>query len=313
MDCLRMTPIAISLSSTSSGRGNDRTRAFAPLLLLFFSTLAAQPAIAAGKLACGAGQGSATKEAAGFQIKVLPSPRKVDHFDPECRALILDARNNEIFSADDWGFSIEVAGQDATGDGIPDVVLKAYSGGAHCCWTYYVISLGSKPGLVKKFENNRDAVFFRDKESGRIVMSTLDGAFDYFDGLCHACTPFPDVYLRLDGTNLIDISPEFVTHYDEIIAENRKTLTAEERHRLRVLTEKPSDAEPAQGAVHRALMIVLAYLYSGREAQARQALQELWPPFDQERIWNLILETRHNGILCYTRNGGVCGPDAADQ
>ncbi len=60
-------------------------------------------------------------------------------------------------------------------------------------------------------------------------------------------------------------------------------------------------------------MIVLAYLYSGREAQARQALQELWPPFDQERIWNLILETRHNGILRYTRNGAVCGPDAADQ
>ena len=305
-----MTPIAISSSSTSSGRGNDRTRAFAPLLLLLFSILAAQPAIAASKLACGAGQGSATKEVAGFQIKVLPSPRKVEHFDPECRALILDPRKNEIFSADDWGFSIEVAGQDVNGDGIPDVVLKAYSGGAHCCWTYYIISLGSKPALIKKFENNRDAVFFRDEESGRIVMGTLDGVFDYFDGLCHACTPFPDVYLRLDGTNLIDISPEFVAHYDEIIAENRKTLTAEERQRLRVLSEKPSDAVPVRETVQKVLMIVLAYLYSGREAQARQALQDVWPPFDQERIWNSILETRRSGILSYTRKDPACGPNA---
>jgi len=141
-------------------------------------------------------------------------------------------------------------------------------------------------------------------------MGTLDGVFDYFDGLCHACTPFPDVYLRLDGTNLIDISPEFVAHYDEIIAENRKTLTAEERQRLRVLSEKPSDAVPVRETVQKVLMIVLAYLYSGREAQARQALQDVWPPFDQERIWNSILETRRSGILSDTRKDPACGPNA---
>ena len=64
-------------------------------------------------------------------------------------------------------------------------------------------------------------------------------------------------------------------------------------------------------ARYNALMIVFAYLYSGREKQAHQALQDLWPPFDQERIWNLILETRHNGILCYARKDAVCGPDVA--
>ncbi len=306
-----MTLIAISQSSTNSGRRNDRGLALASCLLMLFLTLATKPAIAAGKFSCRAGQGRTSKNAAGFQIKVLPNPDKVDEFDPACRALVLDAKKNEIFSEDDWGFSIEVAGQDVNGDGIPDVVLKAYSGGSHCCWTYYVISLGSKPALIKKFENNRDAVFFRDNDGGRIVMGTLDGAFDYFDGLCHACAPFPDVYLRLDGTNLIDISPEFAVNYDAIISENRKALAAEERQRLKALTGKPSDAEPVREAVYKTLMIVLAYLYSGREMQARKTLQELWPPFDQERIWNLILETRRNGILCYTREDATCGEDAA--
>jgi len=311
MDCPRTTLIAISQSSTNSGRRNDRCLALASCLLMLFLTLATQPAIAAGKLSCRAGQGRTSKNAAGFQIKVLPNPDKVDEFDPECRALILDAKKNEIFSEEDWGFSIEVAGQDVNGDGIPDVVLKAYSGGAHCCWTYYVMSLGSKPTLIKKFENNRDAVFFRDRKSRRIVVRTLDGAFDYFDGMCHACTPFPDVYLRLDGRDLIDISSEFSLDYDEIINENRKALTAGQRQRLKTLSGNPSDAEPVREAVYKTLMVVLAYLYSGRETQARKTLQELWPPFDQERIWNLILETRRDGILCYTRKDATCGEDAA--
>jgi hypothetical protein len=72
-------------------------------------------------------------------------------------------------------------------------------------------------------------------------------------------------------------------------------------------------AEPVRDARYNALMIVFAYLYSGREEQAHQTLRDLWPPFDQERIWNLILEARRNGILCYTHKGAVCGLDVADQ
>jgi len=39
----------------------------------------------------------------------------------------------------------------------------------------------------------------------------------------------------------------------------------------------------------------------GRESEARAALREMWPAFDQERIWNLILQTRRSGVLRYTR------------
>ncbi len=188
--------------------------------------------------------------------------------------------------------------------------MLAFSGGAHCCWTYYFFSQGPRPALLTKFENNRDATFLEDEKTGRIYLQIEDGAFDYFDEVCHGCSPFPVVYLRLDGSNWVDISREYVSNYDEIIRDSQKALTPEERQRLKTLKEKPSDDEPVRDARYHALKIVFAYLYSGREEQAHQVLHDLWPPFDSERIWNLILETRHNDILCYTRKGTVCGPDA---
>jgi len=94
---------------------------------------------------------------------------------------------------------------------------------------------------------------------------------------------------------------------------NQKALTARGLRHLRTLKGNPSDDEGARKTIYRALSIAFAYLYSGRDIQAHQALQKMWPPFDQERVWNLILETRHNGILCYTRKDASCGLDAADE
>ena len=271
------------------------------------------PAYAAGEPACSQGEGSVTRKLEGFELQIAPYPDANNPDLDECEAEIYDPRGDVIFSEHDWSFAIELAGVDVNGDGIPDVVLEAYSGGAHCCWTYYFLSLGSQPGLITKFENNRDASFLEDEKTRRIYLEIPDGAFDYFDEVCHACSPFPLVYLRLDGTNWVDVSREYVQDYEEIIRDSQKSLTAGKRQRLRALKEKPSDARPIERARYHALTIVFAYLYSGREGQAHQALRELWPPFDQERMWKFILETRHNGILCYTRKNAACGPNAATE
>ena len=45
------------------------------------------------------------------------------------------------------------------------------------------------------------------------------------------------------------------------------------------------------------LIVVLAYLYSGRESQAWQALGEMWPQSDQARIKAIIMERRSRGML----------------
>jgi hypothetical protein len=45
------------------------------------------------------------------------------------------------------------------------------------------------------------------------------------------------------------------------------------------------------------LKVVLSYLYSGREQQAWRELNEMWPASDVQRIKNLILKTRGDGVL----------------
>jgi len=282
-------------------------------VLVLLAAAAECCAFSADKPSCRAGQGNVEKKIEGFEIQISPYPDKDNPELDECEAELYDPRGDVIFSQHDWSFSIALTSQDVNGDGIPDIVLEAYFGGAHCCWTYYFISLGAKPGLLKKFENNRDAAFFWNKENQRIEIATRDGNFDGFDGLCHACSPFPLVYLRLDGTDLVDISPQNVDEYDEIIAESRKSFTAAELQRLRDLKGNPSDSEEAREAIYNALTIVFAYLYSGRETQAHEALRSMWPPFDQQRMWKLIEETRRDGILCYTRKNAVSGLEAANN
>lgn len=270
------------------------------IFLFLLASAAANPVRALDNSSCSRGKGRVVRRVKGFQIRISPLRDKNQPDVPLCEVEIFDSKQNVIFSENDWRFSIVLAGQDVNGDGIPDAVLESYSGGAHCCWTYYIVSLGSNPGLITKSENQRDASFYRDGVTGKFEISTLDGSFDYFDGLCHACTPFPVVFLRLEGAHLVDVSSQHIADYDEIIRENQQRLTAEDFRRLRALEDAPTSVAADNAAVGKVLNIVLAYLYSGREALARQGLDRMWPQFDQERMWELITETSRAGILSYT-------------
>jgi hypothetical protein len=258
---------------------------------------------------CFQGRGRVVRTVRSVKVRITPGVDKDSLNEPICRLVVSDLNGNVILSETDSSFEVLLDNKDINGDGIPDLVLLGFSGGSHCCWTYYFLSLGAKPALIAKFENQRDATFLTDERTGRIFIEIEDGAFDYFDEACHACSPLPVVYLRLDGTNWVDIGSQRFGDYDEIIKISEKALTGEDRRRLKTLRQNPSDAAPVSDARSHALMIVFAYLYSGREEKAHQALRDLWPAFDQERMWKLIEETRRGGILCYTRKEAACGSD----
>jgi hypothetical protein len=234
----------------------------------------------------------------GFVVSVYPHHGEKEDAD-ECAARIVDPTGTIVFKAYDHGMEIvPVSGRDLNNDGEPEAVFEGYSGGAHCCWTYWIVSLEKKPRLVARMYNERGVGFEDLKNDGRIVIATMDGRFDYFDDLSHASTVFPSVYLRLDGNYLTDVSFEFWPEYQREIDEARSKLTPADVMGFRRQGRKYPAAEEIERLI---LTIVLANLYGGHTQEAWKVLDELWPPGDKARMKALILRTRGTGFVLWTQ------------
>jgi hypothetical protein len=209
---------------------------------------------------------------------------------PVCRAFLTERGGKETLLLEDAMVSIhQGSGKDLFADGNPSLVLEGFSGGAHCCYTYRIVSLSEPPIVLPPIQNETPFYFFKDDSSGEFRILTSDGAFDYFDGLCHACTPFPHVVLQVDRNGLHNVSPQFVEQYDSEIAFARAKIAQGKAGKF-----VESDFKDARAV---ALEIAFSYLYSGRESEAWQSLNELWPANDRSRIEKLILDTRARGLL----------------
>ena len=225
----------------------------------------------------------------GYEVKLAPVP------DPEaqdrvCRAYLRRRSGKQISLLTDWDVSIhQGSAEDLFGDGHPGLVLEGYSGGAHCCYTYVIVDLGDLPVILQPVTNESPFYFFKDEASHQFRVMTSDGAFDYFDGMCHACAPFPRVVLRIDRDGLHDVSSQFTEQYDSEIALARARIAEGEISKFQI-----ADFEDAKKVV---LEIVFSYLYSGRETQAWQTLDEMWPAGDRERVKGVIIKTKAGGLL----------------
>ena len=257
-----------------------------------------------------------------FLIQLQSVPDKKDPRYTLCRVEVFSS-HGPVFQATDHVMSMdEISGKDINGDGQPEAVFEGFSGGVPAAgpsaqgapgpeaasvaqgphrWTYWIVSLGHQPGLLKEL-SNQTAIEFRETTDGHINLRTGDGAFDYFDCLSHAETVLPTVFLHLRGRELQDVGAEHWEDYENQIAEARRRITAEE---LRQFCESKNEDEICEGnprsTMPRVLAIVFANLYGGKEDEAWKALDEMWPPTDKERIRKLILQKRAEGILRYTR------------
>jgi len=84
---------------------------------------------------------------------------------------------------------------------------------------------------------------------------------------------------------------------------HKKSLPAADFARFRVIDESWSNVGEQQAA-SSVVKIAVTYLYSGRALEAHAIIRQMWPAFDQQRIWKLILKTRRKDILRYTRLSG---------
>jgi hypothetical protein len=269
------------------------------LLVLAFAALCFAPKTSAEEIhTCFSAAGPAgSGEMAGFKWEIKPIKDKFD----DCRGRLWSPSKHLVFSTIDHNVSLDsVSGQDVNGNGKHDLVFIGYSGGAHCCWTYWIISLGERPGLIAKIYNQRGVSFEPTGPNNSIEMWALDGSFDYFDGFrfSHAETVFPTVVLRLEGKTIRDVSAEHRDEYDSQIVRAREKLPPEAVQRW-----KPTDAASPEICEYedKILTIVFAYLYSGRPDAAWQALADYWPPGDAQRIKEVIMKDRKAGVLRYVR------------
>jgi hypothetical protein len=257
---------------------------------------------ARGEESCRNGAGQFERKFGNYIVRVGPAQAE----QRMCRAVLASADGREIFSASDVAITLSpISGASVTNDGGRSLVLEGFSGGAHCCWTYWIADVSNPARLVKEIRN-QTGIAFEHQPDGRVVMKTGDGAFDYFDDLAHVISPVPVVYLQMDGRVLKDISPQFVQAYDKNIEEMRGLLPAAQVEAFR------SGQQPDRSSGQKfddwtdvrshVLTIVLDYLYSGREQQAWNTLDEMWPAADRERITQLIVETRAKGVLSQTAN-----------
>ncbi|MGO9269870.1 MAG: hypothetical protein ACLQOO_06420 [Terriglobia bacterium] len=228
----------------------------------------------------------------GFAVEVGPTTEDSDDADfGTCHATIRSPQGKTVFEHKDWGIEIDpITGKDVNGDGPPDAVLMSYSGGAHCCWTYHIISLGKQPGVIREFTTRAPASFEDLEGNGRIEILIRDGEFDEGFMLDHAFSVFPLLILRLNGTEFEDVGSKFWRVFEKEIQDKRSKLN---RRTLQdFLQSNPSEVHDDLDYLatkSTILLIVLDYLYAGRAQEARKVLGELWPRGYQEHTWEEML------------------------
>ncbi|MVN87880.1 hypothetical protein GO986_14050 [Deinococcus sp. HMF7620] len=92
--------------------------------------------------------------------------------------------------------------RDVTGDGVPEVLLSGFSGGAHCCFTHTLYSLTTPPRkLLTYFGAHSDGLDARQLDGkGPLELVGSDWRFAYAYGLSFAeSIPLPVVFSYVNG------------------------------------------------------------------------------------------------------------------
>jgi len=162
-------------------------------------------------------------------------------------------------------------GEDVTGDGVPDVVVREWSGGAHCCYDDHVISLASPVRLVASapLGHGGDAAWVGGDDGAWAVLTT-DSTFAYWRA-SFADSPMPRLRLtwregRLAATPPADVDPA-----------DANDLEVEAMRLTGLRLEEAPTWEPSLAAA------VLDRLYAGQRAAGWWLLDRVMPSSDPER------------------------------
>jgi hypothetical protein len=195
------------------------------------------------------------------------------------------------------------------GLGAPVVTFQVKKADAECCMTLQIYSLRRPPKLLRTITGGS---FFSAADTdldGQVEIWTKDAAAlqDFENPQIDRPELAPTVVLRFVRGRLLDVSSEFQSYFDDEIARARSTLNPEDLREFRnsngrlaptayFSQEDLHRSERLERTKEKVLQIIWGYLYSGREEEAWNALAELWPLADLERIRGAIVSARARGI-----------------
>lgn len=161
---------------------------------------------------------------------------------------------------------------DITGDGVPDVMIDYYSGGAHCCFESYFINLGKTPETVEHIDAANSGLHaLRKSTRGGLLFETDDNAWAYWR-TSFAESPLPRMVMEFEGNKL---RPNF--DLTKKAAPPIATLRAKARSERAKVSADPYTGDEG-GLEYPFWAEMLNLIYTGNEQIAWQYFEMVWPP-----------------------------------
>jgi hypothetical protein len=169
-------------------------------------------------------------------------------------------------------------GRDITGEGLPDLVISHWAGGAHCCLELYVFELGQVFRRIGQLNaGHSDRSHFEDLDGdGKLEFLTNDWTFAYWK-TSFAASPAPPVILRFQ---------EGGYHLATDLMLKPAPAEEELKKQAQEIQVDPAWAEGRPPEKLWATMLDL--IYSGHADVARQFFETAWPAGveGQEPFWS---------------------------
>ena len=165
-------------------------------------------------------------------------------------------------------------GTDVTGRGAPELVVGEWTGGAHCCFVFYVFEIGEQFRKLAELdtEDSGDARFEDLDGDGRLELLAYDWTFAYWH-TSFADSPAPAVILRYRNGAF---------HFAAHLMRKPAPSLAELQTRAQNLRTHPEWNRPEDppGALWRQM---LDLIYTGNAPLAWQFFEMAWPPERQRK------------------------------
>ena len=159
-----------------------------------------------------------------------------------------------------------IVNQDLTGDGLTDLVLNEFSGGAHCCWTTYIFSLDDSLRPIATIEGMDSDVVFEDVDlDGKYELRLRDATYRYWPR-SFAESPKPEMILTYRAGRYV-------------ISELMRTPPPDTEALAAQADQIRRDSSWRQiGPPPEYWITAIDLIYSGHERAAWEFAQAAWPP-----------------------------------